>query len=188
VTIRARLLAAIVLTVLGPVVTIGVALSAFATLGDRFDDVERAGARQRIALDLKFAVTDMNGWQTAYGYAGGEFRDRFVASAGATEDLLARAQDELGPSRTLAALDRELTTFMELDDDAWTALQDGRPGATKRILLGPEVEAFESMARSADALAEQQNRQVAVARTGFDEARDTARGASWSRSRSAPAS
>ena len=33
-TIRAKLLAAMVLTVLGPLVTIGVALAAFGTLGD----------------------------------------------------------------------------------------------------------------------------------------------------------
>ena len=46
-TIRAKLVAAIVLTVLGPLVTIGVALAAFGTLDDRFDDVQRAGASQR---------------------------------------------------------------------------------------------------------------------------------------------
>ena len=48
-TIRAKLLAAIVLTVIGPVVTIGVALAAFATLGERFDDVGRVSARAKRA-------------------------------------------------------------------------------------------------------------------------------------------
>jgi hypothetical protein len=36
-----------VLTVIGPVVTIGVALAAFGTLGERSDDVERAGQTGR---------------------------------------------------------------------------------------------------------------------------------------------
>src|SRR6185369_3604860 len=81
VTIRAKLAVAIALTVLGPVVTIGVALAAFGTLGDRFDDVRASGDRQGVALELKFAVTDMNGWQTAYGYDSGASRGRFVRAA-----------------------------------------------------------------------------------------------------------
>ena len=60
VTIRAKLAVAIALTVLGPVVTIGVALAAFGTLGDRFDDVKVSGDRQGVALELKFAVTDLS--------------------------------------------------------------------------------------------------------------------------------
>jgi len=80
VTIRARLFAAIALTVLGPLVTIGVALSAFGALGDRFEEVRRANAAQALALDLKFSVTDMNGWQTAYGYDDGQSRTTFVTS------------------------------------------------------------------------------------------------------------
>jgi hypothetical protein len=179
VTIRAKLFAAIALTVLGPVVTIAVALSAFGTLGGRFDEVEEASARQAVALDLKFAVTDMNGWQTAYGYDGdGRFRDRFVTSADHTEALLARARREITapPERApLDALERELAAFMTLDEDAWSALQDDRPEETKRILLGPELEHFEAMARAADELAAMQDRHVADARSGFDDARDTAR-------------
>jgi hypothetical protein len=38
-TIRARLYAAIVLTVIGPLVTIAVALQGQSELGDRFDEV-----------------------------------------------------------------------------------------------------------------------------------------------------
>ena len=177
-TIRARLIAAIVLTVLLPVVTIGVALTAFGTLGDRFDDVQRASAGERIALDLKFAVTDMNGWQTAYGYDGGRSRPRFEAAAAETEALLARARrlspgpDERGP---LLELDQSFRRFMALDADAWQALQDGREGETKRILLGPELELFGRMARLADDLADAQQRVAVVAESEFDEARDTAR-------------
>jgi hypothetical protein len=178
VTIRARLLAAIVLTVIGPLVTIGVALSAFGTLGDRFDDVERASANEGLALDLKFAVTDMNGWQTAYGYDGGRSRPRFEASARDTEELLGRARRELTapPERALLTeLSDAFDAFMALDEDAWQALQDGREAETKRILLGPELEHFETMARAAGELAAEQDRQSAAARTGFDDARDDAK-------------
>ena len=177
-TIRAKLFAAIALTVLGPVVTIAVALSAFGTLGDRFDEVEQASALQAVALDLKFAVTDMNGWQTAYGYGDGRFRDRFVESAAETETLLARAERAITDPReraVVAELRRQLDAFMALDEDAWRALQDDRPEETKRILLGPELAHFEAMARTAGALATAQDRHVAEARTGFDDARDTAR-------------
>jgi hypothetical protein len=178
VTIRAKLFAAIALTVLGPLVTIAVAVSAFGTLGDRFDEVERASARQAVALDLKFAVTDMNGWQTAYGYGDGRFRDRFVASADVTDTLLAQAREEITVPSERALVDdleREFAAFMALDEDAWSALQDDRPEETKRILLGPELEHFEAMAAAADQLAAAQDRHVAEARAGFDDARDTAK-------------
>jgi hypothetical protein len=178
VTIRAKLIAAIALTVLGPLVTIGVALTAFGTLGDRFDDVRRSSAGERIALDLKFAVTDMNGWQTAYGYDGGRSRERFEAAAAETEELLARAERELtAPAERglLSELDGEFRRFMELDADAWEALEDGRAGKTKRILLGPELELFEQMARLADDLANGQQGAALAAEVEFDDARDTAR-------------
>jgi hypothetical protein len=177
VTIRAKLFAAIALTVLGPLVTIAVAVSAFGTLGDRFDEVERASARQAVALDLKFAVTDMNGWQTAYGYGDGRFRDRFVASADVTDTLLAQAREEITvpPERALVDdLEREFAAFMALDEDAWSALQDDRPEETKRILLGPELEHFRTGT----------SRRRARAST----TRATPRSASWSPWRSAPAS
>lgn len=177
-TIRAKIVAAIVLTVIGPVVTIGVALAAFGTLGDRFDELERASARQAVALDLKFAVTDMNGWQTAYGYGDGRFRDRFVASADDTEALLERASREITapPERALVdELEGEFAAFMDLDAESGTALQGDRPGEAKRFLLGPELEHFEAMAAAADDLAAAQDRHVAEARAGFDDARDRAR-------------
>jgi hypothetical protein len=178
VTIRAKIVAAIVLTVIGPVVTIGVALAAFGTLGDRFDELERASARQAVALDLKFAVTDMNGWQTAYGYGDGRFRDRFEASADDTEALLGQAGREITAPRErplVDELEREFAAFMDLDADAWSALQSDRPEETKRILLGPELEHFEAMAQAAGDLAAAQDRHVAEARAGFDDARDRAR-------------
>jgi hypothetical protein len=178
VTIRARLFAAIVLTVLGPLVTIGVALAAFGTLGDRFDDVERAGGNEGLALDLKFAVTDMNGWQTAYGYDGGRSRPEFEAAARETEELLGRAGRAFTAPRDRDLLDElggAFDEFVALDADAWSALQDGRPAETKRILLGPELEHFDTMASAAGELAAEQDRRAAAASREFDDARDDAR-------------
>src|SRR5215218_754097 len=80
VTIRAKLYVAILLTVLGPVITIAVALHGMNRLGDRFDEVQSRAEQRALALDLKFDVTDFNGWQTAYGYDDGESRPRFDRS------------------------------------------------------------------------------------------------------------
>jgi hypothetical protein len=57
VTIRGKLVAAIALTIIGPVVTIGVAFAAFGSLSDHSDDVRLAGERQALALELEFAPT-----------------------------------------------------------------------------------------------------------------------------------
>ena len=177
-TIRAKLYAAIVLTVLGPVVTIGVALAAFATLGDRFDDVARRGGDQGLALQLKFAVTDLNGWQTAYGYDGGRSRPKFEAAAASTRSLIARVdrRASAGPDRRLVvALSGAFRAFMALDRDAYRALRAGREGETKRLLLGPEIVHFETMARAADQLARLQDRRARAASREFREARRNAR-------------
>jgi len=178
VSIRGKLVAAIVLTVIGPVVTIGVALAAFGTLGERSDDVERAGADQARALELKFAVTDMNGWQTAWGYDGGRSRPTFEASAERTKELMEAASAEFTAARERALLDelgRAYDAFMGLDADAWEALQAGREAETRRILLGPEIRNFKAMASTADALADEQERRADVAASEFDDARTTAR-------------
>ena len=178
-TIRAKLFAAIALTVLGPLVTVGVALSAFGTLGDRFDDVERAAGAQQVALELKFAVTDMNGWQTAYGYdAGGSHRQRFEASAEETERMLARARQvltEAGYQAALFQLEGTYRRFMDLDAEAWAALEAGDADETKRILLGPELDLFARMARIADDLAGAAEVAALRADSGFEDARDTAK-------------
>ena len=83
-TIRAKLYAAIVLTILGPLATTAVALQGMSQLGDSFDEVREAAQDEALAREIKFAVTDMNGWQTAYGYDGvsdTRFRPLFVTSA-----------------------------------------------------------------------------------------------------------
>ena len=76
-TIRAKLYAAIALTILGPLVTVAVALDAQSELGERFEEVQRRARHEAVARELKFGVTDVNGWQTAYGYDSGRSRPRF---------------------------------------------------------------------------------------------------------------
>ena len=79
-TIRAKLYAAIALTVLAPVVTIAVALHGMSQLDDRFDEVQERASARALALELKYGVTDVNGWQTAWGYDGGRSRPSFESS------------------------------------------------------------------------------------------------------------
>ena len=162
-SIRAKLYAAIAIAAIGPLVTLAIALNGMSTLGDRFDDAERSAAGQKLALDLKFGVTDLNGWQTAWGYDGGESRPRFDAAVLAFRRDLARARARFAngaEQRLVFELDERLETFIALDERAWDALQRGRPEVTKRILLGPEIEQFEAMAATAQALADREAAQV----------------------------
>jgi hypothetical protein len=178
VTIRAKLYAAIVMTVLGPVVIIAVALSAMARLDDRFGDVEQRAARQSLALELKFGVTDLNGWQTAYGYDDGASRPRFDQSRAAVERDLARAKRTLTDPReraTLARLERGLRGFLALDDVAYAALRDGRDERVRQIFLGPEIARFQAMAGAAADLAGYESAQAAATRRAFDDERADAR-------------
>lgn len=177
-TIRAKLYLAILLTVLGPIVTIAVALNAMDRLGDRFDDVQDRSARRALALDLKFGVTDVNGWQTAWGYDNGLSRPRFdSAVTDFRRDLRAAEEAFTGPRERalLDELESEFADFMRLDEVAWRALQDGRQAVTKRILLGPEIANFEATAGTAEQLARYQEREEGATEAGFDEERDTAR-------------
>jgi hypothetical protein len=177
-TIRAKLYAAIVLTILGPVATTAAALHGMSQMSDRFDEVQERAAHASVARELKFLVTDMNGWQTAYGYAGGPFRGRFVASADALRHELALADrtfNDPAERAPLEQLQREFASFMRLDAVAWRALKTGDPGRTKRILLGPELKRFEAMAATADRLAAYQEKQAAATQQSFDDARDEAR-------------
>ena len=166
-TIRAKLLAAIALTVLGPLVTIGVALAAFGTLGDRFDDVQDAGDRQALALELKFAVTDMNGWQTAYGYdRRAQPADVRGSRRSAREALLATLAKQLRAPRERrcsTSSGRPSTRSWSSTPRPSAALQAGRHAAVRRILLGPEIEHFQAMASAADGSPSSEDRRAAAA-------------------------
>jgi hypothetical protein len=177
-TIRAKLYAAIVLTILGPLATTAVALHGMSQLGDRFDEVHQRAEQEAIARELKYLVTDVNGWQTAYGYAGGPFRGRFVSSAGDLRTELELADETFTGERERGLLDelnREFDAFMALDVVAWNALREGRSEETKRILLGPELRRFEAMAATAEELATYQANQATATDADFDQARDDAR-------------
>jgi CHASE3 domain sensor protein len=172
VTIRAKLYTAMVMTVLGPVITIGVAFAAFQSLSDRFDEVSTRSERQALALEIKYAVTDVNGWQTAYGYDNGRSRAQFERSAQNVRQLLARAQRTLAEPREhalLARLRASFDAFMRLDAEAYRALRAGREGRVRQLFLGPEIRNFEAMAIAAGQLAGEEARRTAEVQRRFDQ-------------------
>jgi hypothetical protein len=178
VTIRAKLYVAILLCVIGPVITIVVALGGMNQLGDRFDEVHDRAERQALALDLKFGVTDFNGWQTAYGYDNGASRGRFTASVREFRGDLADArrmltdpQERLHLREMGATFDR----FMSFDDEAFAALQRGDDRRVKQIFLGPELKLFDSMATRADDLARYESRRDNATEQAFDDSREGSR-------------
>jgi hypothetical protein len=167
-----------VLTILGPLATTGVALQAMDDLGDRFDEVQERGAHESIALQLKFRVTDVNGWQTAYGYDGGRSRPTFERSVVSFRSELRDAARTFTDSRERALLRDlriEFAGFMRLDAVAYRALRGGREGVTRRVFLGPEIDRFEAMADTAQVLAAYERRRAAATEAAFDDARDDGR-------------
>jgi hypothetical protein len=178
VTIRAKLYAAIALTVLGPLATTAVALQGMSDMGARFDEVQERSRHQSTALELKFAVTDVNGWQTAYGYDQGRSRPVFERTATAFRKDLGRAAGTLTdpPEQALLGdLREDFAAFMQLDAIAYRALRAGRRERTRDIFLGPEIARFSAMAATADDLAAYEERRAAVTEARFDDARDDAR-------------
>jgi hypothetical protein len=177
-TIRAKLYAAIVLTVLGPLATTAVALHGMSEMGDRFDEVQERSRHQSIALQLKFAVTDVNGWQTAYGYDRGQSRPVFERTAAAFQQDLRSAAGTLTDARERALLDAlrsDFQEFMALDVVAYRALRQGRIQRTRDIFLGPEIARFSAMADTADELADYEQRRATATEAAFNDARDDAR-------------
>jgi hypothetical protein len=178
VTIRAKLYVAILLTVIGPVITIAVALNGMSRLGDRFDEVQVRGDQRALALDLKFDVTDFNGWQTAYGYDDGASRPRFERSVRQFRIDLDAARNDLTDrheARLLNEVRERFTRFMALDQHAYAALQQGDDARVKRIFLGPELRLFDQMATRADDLARYEARGATITEKDFDQSREDAR-------------
>jgi hypothetical protein len=178
VTIRAKLYVAILLSVLGPVTTIAVALHGMQRLGDRFDEVQERSEHRALALDLKFDVTDFNGWQTAYGYDDGRSRPRFERSVREFRADLARAHRELTDRRERRILSEIRSTFddfMRLDAEAFAALKRGDDARVKQIFLGPELDLFDAMARGADELARYEARGAAATERAFADTREDSR-------------
>ena len=177
-TIRAKLYAAIVLTILGPLATTAVALHGMSQMGDRFDEVQERARHESIALELKFAITDMNGWQTAYGYDNGRSRPIFERSVQTLRKDLRQATSTFTDPREqalLRELKRDFAGFMALDVVAYRALRRGDEERVRDLFLGPEIARFTAMAETADRLATYQASRAAAAERAFDDARDDAR-------------
>ena len=177
-TIRAKLYAAIVLTILGPLATTAVALHGMGQMGDRFDEVQERAQHESIALELKFGVTDVNGWQTAYGYDGGRSRPVFERSVVQFRRDLRTAAATLTGARERELLERLRTDFrgfMEIDVQAYRALRAGDERRVRDLFLGPEIARFSAMAQTADRLARYEAERAAATQRAFDDARDNAR-------------
>jgi CHASE3 domain sensor protein len=177
VTIRAKLYAALAVTVAGLLVTAGVGIWGMSRLGDRFDEVQRASEAQALALQLKFDVTDFNGWQTAYGYDNGQSRPIFLRSVERFRANLAQARQELTrpqEQRILDEIESAFDDFMELDGRAFAALQARRTEEVKRLFLGPELENFDRAATAAQRLAAYQGARVTAQDKAVKDARKDA--------------
>lgn len=177
-TIRAKLYVAILLTVIGPVITIAVALNGMSRLGDRFDEVHDRAERRALALDLRYRITDVNGWQTAYGYDDGASRGRFLTSVRLFRADLREAERVLADPRERRILEEvtaDFDQFMRLDSVAFSALERGDDARVKRIFLGPELELFDRMAPRADELARHEARRAEATERTFDESREDSR-------------
>jgi hypothetical protein len=178
VTIRAKLYVAILLTVIGPVITIAVALHGMERLGDRFDEVQERSDHRALALNLKFGVTDFNGWQTAYGYDDGASRPRFERSVSAFRADFATARQTLTDAREkrlLTEIRSRFDEFMTLDDVAYSALKRGDDARVKQIFLGPELRLFDAMATRAQELAQYEARGATATEKAFDDTREDSR-------------
>jgi hypothetical protein len=176
-TIRAKLYTAIVVAIAGLAITVGVAAWAMNELGNRFDDVRRAGDARALALALKFDVTDFNGWQTAYGYDDGKSRPIYVTAFKRFEADLAKARKELDSAQETALLGRiadAAKDFDRLDVVAWGALQAGRTDQVRRIFLGPEIVNFRRAAAAAQQLAELEDANARSQEREFEDSRHDA--------------
>jgi len=156
VTIRAKLVTAVTVAIAGLALTAGAGIWGMNRLSERFDGVQDASDARALALQLKFGVTDFNGWQTAYGYDNGKSRPIFLSSVAAFRPTLDRARSRMPKSQEqqlLNEMSRAFRDFMRIDDQAWAALQAGRTEVVKRLFLGPEIVNFQRMARAAQQLA-----------------------------------
>jgi CHASE3 domain sensor protein len=177
VSIRAKLYAALAVTVVGLVVTAGVGIAGMSRLGDRFDDVQEASRAQALALQLKFDVTDFNGWQTAYGYDNGQSRPIFLSSVERYRADFAQARRRLTRPQEQTYLDQvedAFNDFMRLDDQAYAALQADDLETVKDIFLGPELVNFSRAAAASQRLASYEAGRVAVEDKAFKDARQDA--------------
>ena len=173
-SIRIKLFGAMAVAVAGLALTAGVGIWALTHVSDRFHGVRAAADARALALQLKFDVTDFNGWQTAYGYDNGKSRPVFLASVARFRTTLARARTTFRRSQERVLVDRigaAAADFMRLDDQAWSALRAGRVAEVKRLFLGPELVHFGHAADAAEALARVEQRRESNEEHRFEDAR-----------------
>jgi hypothetical protein len=173
-TIRAKLLTAIVVAVAGLGLTAGVGIWGMDRLGSKFDAVREAGDARALALELKYDITDYNGWQTAYGYDNGDSRPIFLRSVARFRRDLAGAQEALTTpteQKLLGEIGAAFDDFMRLDVVAYQALQDGRSEDVRRLFLGPEIRNFQRAADAAEKLAALESANATSADEAFADAR-----------------
>ena len=173
-TIRGKLYTAIVVVLAGFALVIGVGALSMSRLGDRFDAVQTAADARALALQLKFDVTDFNGWQTAYGYDNGQSRPLYLSAFTRFQRNLTRARTVLRQPQEVSLLDQIDAAgrdFGRLDVRAWNALQAGRTDEVSRILLGPEIRNFQRAATAAQALATLEDGRAAAQERAFTKAR-----------------
>ena len=142
------------------------------TLGDRFDEVQERAAHRALALELKFGMTDVNGWQTAWGYDDGASRPRLRAARWPTSGATCARPTSACTEPRERQLLRELRGRLRRLHAARRALpgtrcRTGREEVTKRILLGPELEIFEATAGTAERLARYEAQQAAATEAGL---------------------
>ena len=173
-TIRSKLYAAMAVTLAGLALTAGVGIWGMNRLSDRFDGVQQAADDRALALQVKFAIADFNGWQTAYGYDNGQSRPLFQSSVANFQRTLARAKLQLkGPIERslLDEITAAFTDFMRLDRVAWAALQAGRTAEVRRLFLGPEIANFKRAAAGAQGLAQLEDEHANAEEQRFRDAR-----------------
>ncbi len=173
-TIRGKLYTAIVVVLAGFTLVVGVGAVSMSRLGDRFDAVQAAADARALALQLKFDVTDFNGWQTAYGYDNGKSRPLYLSAFARFQRNLARARTVLRRPQEVSLLDQIDAAgrdFDRLDVRAWNALQAGRRDEVSRILLGPEIRNFQRAAAAAQALAVLEDGRAAAQERAFRKTR-----------------
>ena len=176
-TIRAKLATAIVVAVAGLALTAGVGIWGMNSLGAKFDDVQEAGEARALALELKYDITDFNGWQTAYGYDNGESRPIFLRSVERFRADIATARKKLtSPAEQthLDEVDAAFDDFMALDAVAYRALQEGDDEEVRRLFLGPEIGNFQRAAAAAQKLSALEATRAVETDKAFTEARTDA--------------
>jgi hypothetical protein len=176
-TIRSKLYTAVAVAIAGLALTAGVGIWGMSRLSDSFDRVQRASDARGLALQLKFGVTDFNGWQTAYGYDNGRSRPIFLASVASFRRTLRLAQARLTrprERRLLAEVSGGFGDFMRLDKRAFAALRAGRAAEVKRLFLGPEIVNFQRTARASERLSRLEDEYAASQERAFRSTRKDA--------------